>query len=94
MHEPTVGVRRPPVPRPHGSGRAGRNRDIDALKELLRDRQPAAIVLGTRNLELRRLEQEIRRIAAEVVQENASRLPIDVTFIDDDVARFYMASDQ
>ena len=50
--------------------------------------------MGTRNVELRRLEQEIRRIAADVVQEPGGRQPIDVLFVDDDVARLYMASEQ
>jgi len=46
--------------------RTGHAQDVDALKELLRSRRPAVIALGTRNLEIRRLEKEVQEIVKEL----------------------------
>ena len=59
----------------HGAARnlvcAGHTRDVDALKELLRVRQPAVIVLGTHSLDMRRLQQDLQRIVAEISRGRA-----------------------
>jgi len=46
--------------------RTGHAQDVDALKELLRSRRPAVIALGTRNLEIRRLQKEVEEIVKEL----------------------------
>jgi hypothetical protein len=72
----------------------GRARDTEALLSLLRTRQPAALALGTRHLEMRRLAQELHRVLDALIAEGGGvRVPA-LVWVDDDAARLYMASDR